>query len=301
MATWIVKYTDKRDAQDAMTQLQGYKLLGGNMILSISPEDSKSIVVKTNTTVRSKDLDDLFGRYGQIFDIYKEGSQKGEVVIITFLDQRDAEDAMRDMNGRDIDGRKIRITKVNLQPIIQIDGISPRTTDQDIVDIFERYGRVMNITRSEVSVEDNFYLDISKSFESLRDNPVFSDLTLVVSGREFSVHKIILSATSGYFRDVLESYQSEKILALEDIDPNVFSDLLDLIYGKGISLQGTKIIPVLELVIRLDVEEINFRELIPLIKVENNIEIYKLQDLVKLVYPEGIPKDIKNYLQNLIY
>ncbi|KAJ0102130.1 hypothetical protein Patl1_06215 [Pistacia atlantica] len=52
---------------------------------------------------RSRDLEDIFGRYGRIRDV----DMKRDFAFVEFSDPRDADDARYSLNGRDVDGSRI--------------------------------------------------------------------------------------------------------------------------------------------------------------------------------------------------
>ena len=49
----------------------------------------------------------------------------------------------------------------------------------------------------------NFQSCITTAFESLRDDEDFVDITLACEGRQIKAHKMILSACSPYFQELL--------------------------------------------------------------------------------------------------
>lgn len=51
---------------------------------------------------------------------------------------------------------------------------------------------------------NNFHSNIAASFEHLRDHEEFVDVTLACEGRSLKAHKIVLSACSPYFKDLLK-------------------------------------------------------------------------------------------------
>ncbi|KAL3521002.1 hypothetical protein ACH5RR_019151 [Cinchona calisaya] len=56
-----------------------------------------------SSRTRSRDLEDLFGRYGRVRDV----DMKRDYAFVEFSDPRDADDARYSMNGRDVDGSRI--------------------------------------------------------------------------------------------------------------------------------------------------------------------------------------------------
>ncbi|GAB2222766.1 hypothetical protein Drorol1_Dr00016891 [Drosera rotundifolia] len=56
-----------------------------------------------SSRTRSRDLEDLFSRYGRVRDV----DMKRDYAFVEFSDPRDADDAMYRLNGRDVDGSRI--------------------------------------------------------------------------------------------------------------------------------------------------------------------------------------------------
>ena len=51
---------------------------------------------------------------------------------------------------------------------------------------------------------NNYQSQLVKAFESLLDQEDFVDVTLGVEGKKLSAHKMLLSACSPYFRELLK-------------------------------------------------------------------------------------------------
>jgi len=66
---------------------------------------SRLYVAKISSRTRERDLDDMFSRYGRIRDILFRPDR--DYAFIEFEDDRDASDAKRGLNGRDVDGSRI--------------------------------------------------------------------------------------------------------------------------------------------------------------------------------------------------
>ena len=75
--------------------------------------------------------------------------------------------------------------------------------------------------------------ELSTHFEELFNSMQFSDVILNIRGREFPAHKVILAARSKYFASMFEhpmKEQSTNHIEIEDIEPEVFQELLRFIY-----------------------------------------------------------------------
>ncbi|KAI9581699.1 hypothetical protein GQX74_010016 [Glossina fuscipes] len=51
---------------------------------------------------------------------------------------------------------------------------------------------------------NNYQSSITSAFENLRDDEDFVDVTLACEGRSIKAHRVVLSACSPYFRDLLK-------------------------------------------------------------------------------------------------
>ena len=69
--------------------------------------------------------------------------------------------------------------------------------------------------------------------DSLRVSGALCDVTIVVAGQEFKAHKIILAASSPYFKAMLATAFDEKDhskILIQDIVPHCFEMILAFIY-----------------------------------------------------------------------
>ncbi|XP_043472809.1 protein roadkill-like [Leptopilina heterotoma] len=74
---------------------------------------------------------------------------------------------------------------------------------------------------------------IEKSFESFFNNTSLSDVTFKIQGRQFSVHRIILASVSSVFMKMFSSNETNtnlNVIEMNDVDPEVFKELLRFIY-----------------------------------------------------------------------
>jgi speckle-type POZ protein len=76
--------------------------------------------------------------------------------------------------------------------------------------------------------------------ENLFDNMQFSDVNFNIGGREFPAHKNILAARSTYFEAMFKHPTKENLtnqIKIEDIEPEVFQELLRFIYTGRVPLE----------------------------------------------------------------
>ncbi|RZC83524.1 hypothetical protein C5167_046308, partial [Papaver somniferum] len=66
-------------------------------------ETTRLYVGHLSSRTRSRDLDDLFGRYGRVRDV----DMKHDFAFVEFSDPRDADDARYSLNGGEFDGSRI--------------------------------------------------------------------------------------------------------------------------------------------------------------------------------------------------
>ena len=87
----------------------------------------------------------------------------------------------------------------------------------------------------------DFENNISASFGELRTNNDFADITLACEDRDFEVHKLILSASSPFFKSLLKraNKQPHPMIYMRGVQAKDLEALLDFIYfGKANILQA---------------------------------------------------------------
>ena len=80
---------------------------------------------------------------------------------------------------------------------------------------------------------NDFKTNVTSSFRKLRDSEDFYDVTLVSDDqKQISAHKIVLSASSEYFKNVLKrNKHSHPLLCLNGVNSNELNSILDFIYN----------------------------------------------------------------------
>ena len=85
---------------------------------------------------------------------------------------------------------------------------------------------------------NDFQVNVSKSYRMLRDEDEFCDVTLVSEDqRQISAHKVVLSAVSEYFKNVLKlNKHPNPLLCLEGISSSEIENVLDYAYHGEVSI-----------------------------------------------------------------
>lgn len=128
-------------------------------------------------------------------------------------------------------------------------------------------------------------------FSAIWPSGIFSDLEIIIDNRRFKVHKAILASVSSYFHKLLEedSYSS---ITIDDIDSDLFKDLLDMMYGKRIYVKGMVTLNMLVMAQFFAIDDIPYLEILNEIDV-NSREIHEYVELFSTIRPN-------DYI-NLIY
>ena len=87
--------------------------------------------------------------------------------------------------------------------------------------------------------KDNHQSSLRSSFENWRSSSEFADVTLAGDDLEtISAHRLILSSTSGYFRNILQKSNHHKMLVcIDGITVNDLEHLLDFMYFGEVQLE----------------------------------------------------------------
>ena len=79
---------------------------------------------------------------------------------------------------------------------------------------------------------NDFHTNVSRSFEVFRNETYLHDVTLVSDDyKQISAHKLVLSACSEYFRNILQHCkQTQPLLCLEGVSSEDLQNVLDYVY-----------------------------------------------------------------------
>jgi len=106
---------------------------------------------------------------------------------------------------------------------------------------------------------NDFQTNVANSFRKLRSEEDFYDVTLVSDDRQqLSAHKIVLSASSEYFRTVLKSNKhSHPLLCLNGVNTGDLKNILDFIYNGEIQIYQEDLDQFLDIAQRFQLEGLN--------------------------------------------
>ncbi|RXG56467.1 Longitudinals lacking protein-like [Armadillidium vulgare] len=84
---------------------------------------------------------------------------------------------------------------------------------------------------------NNYRTNITAEFETLREGEHFVDVTLACDGRQLKAHKVVLSACSPYFKELLQGNPcSHPIIILKDVAYTHMRSLLEFMYAGEVNI-----------------------------------------------------------------
>lgn len=117
--------------------------------------------------------------------------------------------------------------------------------------------RAVKIDKLSVAKEHSFKL--LNKLHLLRKRGLMCDATLTAGGKDFPVHRIILSASSSYFQVMFTSGMAESFLdhvEIHGINADIFSTILDFIYTGQVEVKEGNVQQLLPASKMLQVEDI---------------------------------------------
>ena len=106
---------------------------------------------------------------------------------------------------------------------------------------------------------NDFGTNVTKSFDRLRDQEAFYDVTLVSDDqKKLSAHKVILSSGSEYFRNILTSHtrHPHPLLCLDGVSFTELNYIIEYIYRGEVRVGQTDIVKFLKLAQKFGIEGI---------------------------------------------
>merc|ERR1712133_59695 len=103
---------------------------------------------------------------------------------------------------------------------------------------------------------NDFNYNVSKSFSLFRNEEYLQDVTLVTDdNKQVSTHKLVLSASSEYFKNIFQSNKhSHPLLCLEGISSSDLEHILDFIYNGEVNIYQENLDRFLEVAQRFKLE-----------------------------------------------
>lgn len=161
------EFTDYYDAKDAVKEKDGEKLLGSRVRVEFakgektprsgggnrSPDRSCVYVGGISSEVKERDIESFFHGYGSI----KQVNLKKGFAFCVFDDDRDAEDAVKDLNGTRLRGERVKLEFAKGERRgsdrdryeggsgyrVVVENISSKTAWQDLKDYMKKAGEVL--------------------------------------------------------------------------------------------------------------------------------------------------------------
>ena len=144
---------------------------------------------------------------------------------------------------------------------------------------------------------NDFQTNVTSSFRKLRNSEDFYDVTLVSDDqKQISAHKIVLSASSEYFKNVLKSNKhTHPLLCLNGVNSNELNNILDYIYNGELQIYQDNLDDFLHIAQRFKLEGLMQNEEVQDPKqfhkieiTDNDLEIENTEN-----YPGTYSQDIK--------
>lgn len=125
-------------------------------------------------------------------------------------------------------------------------------------------------------------------FQQLWPSGFFSDVTLRIKDTDFAVHRAVLATISPYFKGLF-TYHMSRVIEIDDVDPDTFKKILDIIYGYKVEFANLEGIKTLILARRfLVMGEDAIRSIIESLQF-SGAEAKELLFLMGYLYSEGWP------------
>ncbi|XP_060220378.1 zinc finger and BTB domain-containing protein 41 [Meriones unguiculatus] len=121
--------------------------------------------------------------------------------------------------------------------------------------------------------------------------PSFCDLLIIVEGKEFSAHKVVVAVGSSYFHACLSKNPSTDVVTLDHVTHSVFQHLLEFLYTSEFFVYKYEIPLVLEAA--------KFLDIIDAVKLLNNENVATFQaELTEKSSPEETLSELTGRLSN---
>ncbi len=276
----IIKYDDPRDLNDSLRDLQNsdFKIEKiSNDTLSVTYPDSYDLYQVSQT----------FGRYGRTNLIVP-------YYLVTVTNKSDLTHIKNSLNSRAI---TFKVFPENSYAII-IDNTNLQINYDELYMIIDNISGHFIMMPYKPKEKEDIYIKVKHDFSSIYHSGILSDIEFNVQGRIFKAHKTILIGMSDYFYSLMiKHYPDQNIFQIDDIEPDLFEDLLNLIYGIDVKINGLETLELIKLVQFFGIKGINIDEIVkdvtPNKEVESNLYIRLLSE----IYPYSVPNELIQFIQ----
>ena len=182
-------------------------------------------------------------------------------------------------------------------------------TEEEVREFFSRFGRLTKITPPEGNeklLQEYNTFRLQNSFGGLLETGDYSDVTLIVAGTPFKVHKAILASVSDYFNVMFQNFKEagKPEIVLEGISQEAFFALLKVVYGLGILYDDPVFLPMLVQARFFQIKGINYdiagRAYVPGEReIATNEEIAEYVEMMRYIFPDKIPESITEGLEDV--
>lgn len=139
----------------------------------------------------------------------------------------------------------------------------------------------------DISITPIYQPNRNGVLQQLWPSGLFSDVTLKVGDESFRVHRAILAVSSPYFK-ALFTYQPEPVIKLEELEPEIFRQVLNLIYGQKVEFDGLEGLKLLIYLQRFELSQVDPMNVIERMKVEEE-DLGEFLSLIDQLYPMEYP------------
>lgn len=123
-----------------------------------------------------------------------------------------------------------------------------------------------------------------------------TDVDLYVEGRLFKAHKLILmGASQKFFSEFTRWYPDQREFDI-DTDPDLFQDLLNVIYGVDVPIKGLETLRLIKLSDYLAIN-LDKTEIIKHVRIDPRSESNEYIQLLSEIYPYRVPLELIPYIK----
>ncbi len=142
-----------------------------------------------------------------------------------------------------------------------------------------------------------YEIKLQHDFTKLYSSGLLSDVEILIDNQSYKVHKAILSGFSDYFLIYFtRHYPLETSIRIDNIDPNLFKNLLDIIYGLPVEIDGLRTLELIKLMEYFNIKGINIDEIVEGVHIDPS-EFDQYINLLSEIYPDGFTDEVVSYIR----